>query len=47
MIVCESLSEHFTGWWIGRQGMTMYPPPQSLLLPMEIDKSCIKSENQH
>lgn len=51
-IVHESPNEHFSGWWIDRQGMRTSPLPHTdfapLLLPVERDKTNdVKSANQH
>jgi len=51
-IVGKSPNEHFSGWWVGRQGMRTSPLPHTdfapLVLPVEIDKTnYVKSENQH
>jgi len=51
-IVHKSPNEHFSGWWIGRQGMRTSALPNTgfvpLVLPVEIDKTNdVKSENQH
>jgi hypothetical protein len=51
-IVRKSPNEHFSRWWIGRQGMRTSSLSHSefapLVLPVETDKTNNdKSENQH